>query len=395
MSDEPESNDSDLDAISLPDIPMPQVAEDKTIKDEFTGAMKFCFIGSGQGGSRIAETFWDIGYRRVCAVNSTSRDLNPVKLPDKRKLVIGDSQDKGAGKDMVLGKQYAKQSREKILDLMRRSFDVEFDRIIITIGAGGGTGAGSAEVLVEIAREWAESCDVAKADGPPKVGVILALPQRSEGVKPSKNAVDLLSRMFNLQIKNLISPLVIIDNQRIDEVYPDVSVDKFWSTANQSICSLFHLFNLVAAKDSQYVSFDRADYDDILSSGIVSFGATPMAKPKSSTDISAAIRQNLSNNILSGGFDIKQATKAGCVFLAGAQILGDVPQSWINHGFEMLTRMLGDDSVVHRGVYKSTKDELAAYMLIGGLPMPYERIVALRRDGHMNVASSEADDGVH
>ena len=405
MSDEPRDDtlENDVqenpddgfdDAISLPDIPMPEVVEDKTIQDTFAGAVKFCVIGSGQGGSRIAETFWDIGYKRVCVVNSTTKDLTPIKMPEDRKLVVGNSEDKGAGKDLELGKKYTKQSYEDVLDLMRRSFDTEFDRIMITVGAGGGTGAGSAEVLVDVAHEWAQSCGAEKPDGQTKVGMILALPQRSEGVRPSRNAYVVLEKMLKLQMEGKISPLVVIDNQRIDDVFPNVTVDKFWNVANQSICSLFHLFNLLAAKDSSYTSFDRADYDDILSSGVVSFGATPMKEPKTHTDISAAIRQNLSNNILSSGFELKDATKAGCVFVASKGLLSTIPQAWFNHGFEMLTRMIGEDSVVHRGIYRGAMESLAAYTIIGGLPVPHERLKALALDGKHGMGTVDSGDGL-
>ena len=85
--------------ISMPDIPIPepeeeQVAE-KEIKDEVETAFKFAFIGAGQGGSRIAETFYDFGYRKVAVLNTAQQDLNTIKkVPHK--LCIGEG---GAGKD--------------------------------------------------------------------------------------------------------------------------------------------------------------------------------------------------------------------------------------------------------------------------------------------------------
>ena len=55
-----EYNDEDLGAdISLPDIPIPtaQDEEKKVVEDAVEVAFKFSFVGAGQGGSRIAETF--------------------------------------------------------------------------------------------------------------------------------------------------------------------------------------------------------------------------------------------------------------------------------------------------------------------------------------------------
>jgi len=56
--------------IEIPDIPIPEPEEEiKTeVEDKVDVAFKFAFVGSGQGGSRLAETFHKVGYRKVCAI---------------------------------------------------------------------------------------------------------------------------------------------------------------------------------------------------------------------------------------------------------------------------------------------------------------------------------------
>ena len=52
--------------VMVPDIPLPPEPEEKKeVKDEVDGAFKFAFIGAGQGGSRIAESFHKLGYRKI------------------------------------------------------------------------------------------------------------------------------------------------------------------------------------------------------------------------------------------------------------------------------------------------------------------------------------------
>ena len=73
--------ESEVD-ISMPDIPMPEPEPEKKteVKDEIDAAFNFAFIGAGQGGSRIAETIHQLGYRKVAAINTAMQDLNTLKL---------------------------------------------------------------------------------------------------------------------------------------------------------------------------------------------------------------------------------------------------------------------------------------------------------------------------
>lgn len=67
-------------AVDLPEFGVPLEAsvpsKPKVVEDTFQGAIKMAFVGAGQGGGRIAQAFYDMGYRRVCAVNTTPQDLS-------------------------------------------------------------------------------------------------------------------------------------------------------------------------------------------------------------------------------------------------------------------------------------------------------------------------------
>ena len=86
---------TDVDIV-VPDIPLPPEPEEKEeVEDKVDGAFKFAFVGAGQGGSRIAETFHKLGYRKVGIINTAQQDLNTVNVENK--LCIGSKG--GAGKD--------------------------------------------------------------------------------------------------------------------------------------------------------------------------------------------------------------------------------------------------------------------------------------------------------
>ncbi len=376
---QPDTPDNVLDMTDL-DIPLPTEADSGVIEDTVDVSYRFCFVGSGQGGSRLAETFYKMGYRRVCVVNSTVGDLARIQVPEENKLEM---QGTGAGKDLDRGARYASDHSEDIFDLMSKCFGPSFDRIMVTIGAGGGTGAGSVFTLIDRAKELARRERVETDTSGTKVGVIVALPKKDEGQRPSRNAykvvVELL-KMAGLDGKDpRISPLIIVDNEKIRTIHPQVSVSDFWNVANRSIASLFHLFNVIACKDSQYTSFDKMDLGTILDSGAVTFGATPLARVQDRTDVSKAIRNNLKRNVLSGGFDLATGTVAGCVIIGSGGLLSSIPQEHLDYGFESLSGMLDSNSTVHRGIYEGNRDELAIYTIIGGLGTPSERLVELAK----------------
>ena len=318
----------------------------------------------------MAETFWKLGYRRVAVINTAAQDLKPISIPEKNKLLIGGKG--GAGKDRKVAKGLFENQREDILDFLKKTFKGGIDRILVCVGAGGGTGAGGGPLVVEICHDLCQTFGVENSSEDAKVGAILALPTKSEGSRVKSNAQQTAEELIKFATDGTLSPLIILDNERIKHLYPKLSVNKFWSTANTSICSLFHLFNKIACQDSEYTAFDKADLDTVMASGIISFGAVPVKAKEGGieeTDISHAVRDNLKKNILAN-IDVATGNVAACVVIGDRDTLDDTPQESLEHGFDQLTRSLGDGSTVHRGIYHTSKKGLVVYTIIGGIEAP-------------------------
>lgn len=363
--------------VEMPDIPMPEDTPQRaTVDDIFTGGFKFAFIGSGQGGSRLTETFSKLGYRRVCAINTATQDLNTIDLPDSAKLCIGSG---GAGKDPRVAASQFREHQEDVLDHMRRNFGTTVDRIFVCIGGGGGTGTGTLPQLVDAAHQAQEALKV----NPNKVGLLLTLPRYSESPRVLANAYSVLQYATKLASDGIISPLVILDNEKIHELYPSLTVDKFWPTANTSVVTLFHLFNTLVARDSHYSTFDRSDFQTILDSGVIVFGATPVKKWDGETDISRAVRDNLKRNILAGGVSLAEGTVATSVIVGSQDVLQTLPQTHLDYAFDQLAKMLAPGATVHRGIYRGNKPGLAVYTAIGGFRSPSAKLAELRRLGQV------------
>lgn len=339
-------------------------------------AIKFGVIGSGQGGSRLADAFWQVGYRRVCAINTTAQDFLGLALPKERQKVL--ESEGGAGKNPDKGKFALDRSSEEVMTLMRHSFGEDIDRIIVSVGAGGGSGTGSASGLVRLAKYYLRQ--LGKDEN---VGMIMSIPKNSEGGRVQANAYRLLKSVKPLAENGEISPFILVDNESIHQMFPNLSAKKFWVTANKNIVGLFDIFNVLACQQSAYVTFDRADYQSVLDSGVIIFGATKLNSYEQDTDISDGLRENLKRTLLAD-LDITQATHTAAILCAPDQILDILPQAHIDLAFTTLERIMAGenrDLMVHQGVYEAQKMGLYLYTMVGGLKIPEKRLKIMAARG--------------
>ena len=276
---------------------------------------------------------------------------------------------------LYMTKDLYEDRKEDVLDFLRDSFGENLDRIFVCAGAGGGTGSGTAASLVSTCEELLKTIRASNQ----KVGVILALPKISEGAQVSRNAYKTLESVWALSQTGKISPLILVDNEKISSLYPNLSVAQFWQTANRSIAGLFHLFNMTAAKDSSYSSFDSNDYKQILDSGLMSFGAAPVQDWSQASNITKTVRDNLKNNLLSGGLDLSTGTTAGVVIIGGREVLDNIPQDYLDKAFDQFSRILKNGGLVHRGIYSGDQPSLTVYTAIAGLQRPHVKFEELKK----------------
>jgi len=365
--------------IDLPELDMEPFAsgeeDDGTyLEDSFESALRMAFIGVGQGGGRIAEAFAKLGYSRVCAVNTTNQDLEGLRIPHK--LVVGNNRG-GAGKDPEEGRLAAEESAEDIMDLLMRSWGQGVEQTWVTVGAGGGSGSGSWPKVVDLVGEYCRSTDIEKPYGK-HIGVIMTMPKRSEGARVQKNALASIKRAMEFAKTGRISSLVLIDNAKIHELFPRLPVKRFWSVANQNFAAVLHTFNLLAAQNSEYNTFDVADLRSVIRNGMMIFGMTRVHRWKATEDISQAVRKNLTGTLLAEGFDLGKADMAGAIVVAHDSILEEIPMENIDYSFNSLGRVLGNEGItLHNGIYEGRQEGMRVFTIISGLEAPDERLEEL------------------
>ena len=376
----PEKEESNVAGVDIPDwdddLDLPE--EEAAVgpeDDEFDSAIKTAFIGAGQGGGRIAQAFYDMGYRRVCAVNTTDQDLASLTMPHK--LVIGNNRG-GAGKDPEQGKLAAEESYEDIMDLMMRAWGEGREQMYVCVGAGGGSGTGSWEKIVDAMREYGKATNIEKPFYK-HLGVVMSLPKRSEGSRVQANALAAVSRALDMLEKDRISSLVIVDNARIHELYPRLPVKKFWDVANRNFAAVLHTFNLLAAQNSEYNTFDKADFRSVVRNGMMIFGMTRVKEWDGVEDISKAVRQNLKSTLLAEGFDLATANMAGAIVVAHDDVLSEIPMENVDYAFNSLGRALGNEDItLHNGIYEGRQPGMRVFTIISGLNKPQTRLDELQ-----------------
>lgn len=338
-------------------------------------AVRFAFVGAGQGGGRIAQAFWDVGYRRVAAFNTTDSDFAGLadELP-RFSLGVG-----GAAKDMAAARAAMRGRDEEVWDLFTRAWGRSFDRAVVCVGLGGGSGGGACVPLVRLARRYMESHGLA-----PRVGAVVSLPGVDEGRRVARNAVEAFAELA----AERVSPLVVIDNDAVDALYrPPMA--HLLPKSNELVSRLLHLFNRLAATKSRHITFDRSEFEQVLDAGLVVFGSAdlPTESIAGPADVSQAIKEQLAASVLAR-VDPRTAKKAACVFVAGSSVLEAYGKEYFAAGFTMIDRVVGSahaagdaEVVVHRGLYQEGDDGLQCYVLIGGAEPPFDKLAALARVG--------------
>ena len=363
----------------------PNTEQEAGVTDNIKGSTRYAWIGAGQCGGRLVKSFYDLGYKKVLAVNTTHHDLDLLDIPKNQKFLMNIGEKGGAGKDMERGKDAVQAHQQDILHLTRQTFGTQVDHIMICFGAGGGTGSGSVIGLVEIAKRYARYIGL---NNPNKnVGVMMTLPTIGEASSPlvAENAYKAAWELSQMATAGKISPLIIVDNDKINKMYPGMTVRSFWPSINNTVASLFDIFNKLSALSSQYTSFDPVDYHSIMESGgCAIMGLTKVTKFNDKFTLSQAVKKNLEKTLLAGGFDLTSSKVSGCVAVGGKRLMKNVKglQDNIDYSFDVLSEITGK-ATIHRGIYEDARDSLRVYTIIGGLSSPTERLEELR--SHMTV----------
>lgn len=361
----------------------------KIFSDSQHKAVRYGIFGAGQGGSRLAEQFYQFGYK-VCVANTSQQDLHYVNLPKENKLLVG-STFGGAGKDVEIGEAAFRESEAEVKELLGRIFGEgakDVDSFILCTGLGGGTGTSSIIPMIEVLSEF----------GLP-ITVLCTLPTSSEGTVTKSNAIAALDKLGKLSASKIIAGLIVIDNSRIEDIYSNVSLGGFYKVANFDIASIFNTFNTLSSLPSNYVSLDPTDFLRIMTSGNCTvFGkvSVPLSIEDGQVnlnedDLAQTLLQSVTEGLLAKGFDVKETVRGGVYILGKASVLNQIPAETFSYAFASLNDEL-NKADIFRGVYNDERlnDQLQVYILLSGLGLPRERVNQLMEQAQQDLEVMES-----
>lgn len=357
----------DLEQYEVPD------EEKHEVTDESGGAIKIGIIGAGQCGGKIAEAFYKLGYKKCIYINTTDQDKNDIvnklifRIPNKPG---------GAGKDMGESQAAFISHKDELYNMFTHVFG-KVDHIFVCAGLGGGSGSGSIAPVLELAKKYMKI--VCNFDDPEKrVGAIVTLPTVGEASSPlvSSNAFVKGNELSALADKGQISPLIVIDNDKIKNLYKGLTVSAFYPTINNTVAQMFNVFNQIANQSSEIITFDATDYISVLQcGGHMVLGVTVVKDFVDKTGISTALKTNLTKTLLASDFDLATAKAAAVIVVASRNSIDTVPglMDNIEYGFDTISSLTGN-AMVHRGIYADDANpNVRVYTMISGLSKPTKR----------------------
>lgn len=224
-------------------------------------------IGVGGGGGNAVNHMYREGIHDVAFVvcNTDRKALEESPVPVK--LQLG-REGLGAGNRPERAREATEESIQEVQNMLSDGTKMVF----ITAGMGGGTGTGAAPTIARIAKDM----DILT------VGIV-TIPFRWEGDKKIDQALDGVE-----EISKHVDALLVINNEKLGEIYPDLSVPTAFARANDTL--------LVAAKSIAeiitmrgIINLDFNDVKTVMKDGGVAIMSTGYGEGE--TRVSEALRQ--------------------------------------------------------------------------------------------------------
>jgi len=237
---------------------------------------KILVIGVGGAGNNTVNRMARVSVAgaELIAVNTDKQHLSIVHDSIK-KLLIGQSVTRGlgAGGYPEVGTKAAEVSRAALSKVMEGT-----DMLFLTAGMGGGTGTGASPVIADIAKEQGAI-----------VIAMVTYPFRMERARLIK-ADDGIERL-----RKVADTVVIIDNNRLVELVPNLPIEQAFSVADEVISRAVKGITETITTPS-LINLDYADVRSIMTAGGVS--VISVGESRGHKRVEEVVEDTLKNSLL-------------------------------------------------------------------------------------------------
>jgi len=301
-------------------------------------------VGAGGAGNNTVTRLMQTGITgaQTIAVNTDAQDLLYTDADTKvligRELTAG----LGAGANPQVGMEAARENKEDLKKALSGA-----DMVFLTCGLGGGTGTGSLPVIADIAKKM----------GALTVAVV-TLPFTMEGRQRMDNA------RFGLEnLETVADTLIVIPNDRLLEIVPDVSLQAAFKIADEILVNSVKGITELVTKPG-LVNLDFADVRAVMASG----GIAMIGLGESDTENRAfeAVEHALNNPLIN--VDINGAMGALINVMGGPDVTIKEAQQIV----EAVSTKLSPDAKIIWGaqVDKNLGDTVKAMLVVTGVKSP-------------------------
>ncbi len=209
-------------------------------------------VGVGGGGCNAVNHMYNEGIHdvtfAVCNTDSKALEDSPVPF----KLQLG-SEGLGAGNKPERAMKAAEESMPEIKNMLSDGTKMVF----ITAGMGGGTGTGAAPIIAKLAKDM-EILTVG----------IVTIPFAWEGRKKIDQALDGVE-----ELKKNVDALLVINNQRLLEIYSDKSMHEGFAISDNTLCNAAKSISEIITMHGK-INLDFQDVRSFLKDGGVAIMST-------------------------------------------------------------------------------------------------------------------------
>ncbi len=242
-------------------------------------------IGVGGGGNNAVTQMYNQGIKNVefMICNTDSQALSSSPVPEKLQLGTILTRGLGAGCNPEQGRNAALES----VDAIKKRLQDNTQMVFITAGMGGGTGTGAAPVIAKVAKDM----------GLLTIAVVTQ-PFKDEGIEFLKRAYEGIQ-----ELSKHVDSLLIIDNQKLYEIYGDLKVSDAFPMADGVLATAVKgIAEIITRKG--YINVDFADVKMVMkNSGMALMGIGEASGPDRATE---AVKKAFTSPLLND-YDLKTA----------------------------------------------------------------------------------------